>query len=91
MVDLYQRRVNDGYLRVLVGREPKNGGPEVWHLSISHKVRIPAWYEIKEARYKFLPDGVNMAIMFPPVSQYVDLHPHTIHLWEIPIDLAEKM
>lgn len=73
-----------------------------WHLSISHNIdtinddprsmntpgRYPTWEEIKQARYKFLPGDVNMAIMFPPESLYYNFHTTCLHLIEIPLALA---
>lgn len=88
-------------LLVLVGHENRNGeSKKSWHLSISHGLdsqlmnrripgRIPTWDEIKEARYKFIPNDVNMAIMFPPKEHYINVHKTTIHLWEIPLAMAE--
>lgn len=49
---------------------------------------MPTWDEIKEARYKFLPLDVNMAIMFPPVSMYYNRHATCLHLLEVPVSLA---
>ena len=54
-----------------------------WHLSISHKTRYPTWDEIKEARYRFVPDEVTMAMLLPPRDQYVNVHPNCFHLHEI--------
>jgi hypothetical protein len=70
-----------------------------WHLSISHNYptapgkenqpgRYPTWDEIKQARYKFLPGDVNMAIMFPPESMYYNRHSTCLHLLEVPVGLA---
>lgn len=67
-----------GDLRVLTSYEQNR-----WHLSISHPHRNPRWKEIKEARYDLLPDDTTMAQLLPPKAQYVNLHPHTFHLWEI--------
>lgn len=93
---VFQRDVGDGHLTVFVGREP-NGpkGKLCWHLSMSHRSnlngpnglpipgRIPTWEEIKEARYRFCPDEVYMAMILPPKSEYVNLHPTTMHLHEV--------
>ena len=54
-----------------------------WHLSISKANEIPSYDEIKEARYKFIPDDVTMAQIFPPKKEFVNLHPYCHHLWEI--------
>lgn len=56
-----------------------------WHLSISHKDRYPTWDEIKEARYRLLPDEVTMAMLLPPRSEYVNVHDHCFHLHEIEV------
>lgn len=53
------------------------------HLSISHPTRYPTWDEIKEARYRFLPDECYMAIMFPPKEYWVNVHKYCFQLWEI--------
>lgn len=54
-----------------------------WHLSIAHPDRDPTWKEIHDARYKFVPDEVTMVMFLPPKAQYVNLHEHCFHLWEI--------
>ena len=80
----FEARVADGSLRVLVGQEPfMAGGARGWHLSISHPSRLPTWDEIHDARYKFCPDQTRMAIILPPKAEYVNLHPTTMHLYEV--------
>lgn len=54
-----------------------------WHLSISHPNRYPQWDEIKEARYRFVPDRAMMVMILPPRSEYVNIHPNCFHLHEI--------
>jgi hypothetical protein len=46
----------------------------IWHLSIAHHEREPTWNEISQARYRCLPDGVWMAMYFPPRDSYVNVH-----------------
>ena len=97
----YLANIFDGVLAVLVSRDPAGpGGQLLWHLSISHRngwrnsgeevfTRLPTWDEIKLARYRFIPPGVAMAMILPPDGkQYVDDHPTTLHLWEVPSELA---
>ncbi len=60
---------------------PKDNGR--MHLSISHGSRPPTWSEIKEARYKYLPQVKYAAIILPPDEEYVDVHPFCFHVWEI--------
>lgn len=59
------------------------GGTPQWHMSISHPHRDPTYYEIKEARYKFVPDNVHMAMIFPPRAEFVNVDKHCFHLFEI--------
>jgi hypothetical protein len=94
---VFQATAEDGHLSVFVGKEPLGpGGQMQWHLSISHRSsllvgingnplpgRIPTWDEIKDARYRFCPDEVYMAMILPPKAEYVNLHPTTMHLHEI--------
>ncbi len=54
-----------------------------WHLSIAHPYRYPSWNEIHEARYRFLPPDMYVAMILPPRELYVNLHPNAFHLWEV--------
>lgn len=74
----WQRRTRDGTLSLYVGLEPDG-----WHLSISHSARYPTWDEIKDARYQFCPNEVTMAMLLPPIEQYVNIHERTFHLWQV--------
>jgi hypothetical protein len=55
-----------------------------WHLSISRTDRLPSWEELRDARYELVPDGVTMAMLLPPRSQYVNVHDYCLHLYEVP-------
>ena len=54
-----------------------------WHLSIAHRSRYPTLDEIRDARYKFVPDDVTMAMIYPPKDEYVNLHNNCFHLWQV--------
>ena len=54
-----------------------------WHMSISCSDRHPTWEEIKQARYDLLPDDIFMVQILPPKKYFVNVHPHTFHLWEL--------
>lgn len=90
--EIYQAEVDDGHLTVIVADEPDG-----WHLSISHRLstvdpatgrpaagRLPSYEELKAARYRFCPNAVCMAQIFPPREEFVNHHPTTLHLWEVP-------
>jgi len=77
------RRYAKGPLSVLVAQEPYGiGDTLLWHLSISHPDRYPGWEEIKDARYKLLPLGLNFAMLLPSPDKYINIHPNCFHLWE---------
>lgn len=69
--------------RILVSHDPTSDGP-LWHLSISRRDRDPSWAEIATARYRLLPHVKEMAMILPPLEEYVNLHPFTFHLHEQP-------
>lgn len=69
-----------GASRVFVGEEPGVG----WHLSISCADRYPDYEEIKAARYDLVPHDVTMAMLFPPLTQFVNIHNNCFHLFQIP-------
>lgn len=90
----WQLDVHDGHLSVFVGREPtdlRNGDRGIlWHLSISHRAcdtlepgRYPTWDEIRDARERFIPDEVTVAMLLPPKAEYVNVHATTFHLWQV--------
>ena len=54
-----------------------------WHLSISCKDRYPTFDEIRDARYKFLPENITVAMLYPPKSEYINIHENCFHLWEM--------
>lgn len=55
----------------------------LWHMSISFPNRLPTYDELKKARYKYLPEVHYAAQIFPPESEFVNVHPYCIHLWEL--------
>jgi hypothetical protein len=69
-----------GECRVIVTRNPPDYR---YHMSIAHRDRYPTWDEIAEARYRILPDWLRMALILPPKSEYVNLHPNCFQLMEV--------
>lgn len=58
-----------------------------WHLSASTNHPI-GYYEMKELRYEFLPDGIRAAQIFPPRSEFVNISENCYHLFEIDSDMS---
>jgi hypothetical protein len=82
-VTLWRRRVGDGDLSAIVSLDP-----EGWHLSVSFQdhrgknSRYPRWDEIADARYRLVPEEIDMCMHLPPPEDYVALHDTTFHLHE---------
>lgn len=56
--------------------------PPVWeHVSVSLPDRIPTWAEMCYVKRVFW-DAEDCVIQFhPPRAEYVNCHPHCLHLW----------
>ena len=78
MDEIKQGVYKDGECAVIVTKDAGH-----WHLSISCADRLPSYDELKGARYKYLPNVCYMAQIFPPTDEFVNVHPFTLHLWEI--------
>lgn len=65
---------------ILITHEEEDGG---WHLSVSTKNRIPTYEELKDIRYKFLPDRIHAVEIFPPREEFVNVHKYCRHLYEM--------
>ena len=61
----------------------------LWHLSVAAKHPI-GYYELKEIRYKFMPNKMQVAQIFPPREEFVNVHPTTFHLFELGIKVIEE-
>lgn len=53
-----------------------------WHLSVSDKYPL-GYQQIKEVRYLFLPNDMEVAQIFPPREEFVNLHTTCCHLFEL--------
>lgn len=91
----YEAKTADGVLRSILSSDKVDGGPPLWHLSVSHRDasnrpdRCPTWDELKSAKYQLVQKDCVMVLIFPRrngPAPYVDYHPTTLHLWE---DLRE--
>ena len=54
-----------------------------WHASASFEHRMPNYHEMKFLRYRFMPNDIYAAEIFPPIEEFVNVNPHVRHLWEI--------
>jgi hypothetical protein len=66
-----------GECRIIVSYEPTG-----YHLSISCKNRLPSYGELVTARYRLLPRVKEMSMHFPPMDEFINVHPYTLHLFQ---------
>ena len=55
-----------------------------WHVSINANHTL-GYYEMKEVRYNFCPDRMDMAQIFPSRSEFVNVAENCYHLFELSI------
>ena len=58
----------------------------LWHLSVSANHTL-GYYELKEIRYKFMPNDMQVAQIFPPREEFVNVHDNCFHLFQILNDI----
>ncbi len=82
-------RVEDGYGVYETGFFEYNGKiifinkeDDRWHLSVSAGHTL-GYYELKDIRYKFMPNDMSVAQIFPPREEFVNVHEYCFHLWEL--------
>jgi hypothetical protein len=67
---------------VTIDNTPRFG--PLLHASISHHRRDPLWSEIKAMRAAFFPADIDVMMVLPAESDYVNLHEHAFHLVQTP-------
>ena len=78
----------NGLLVVMSGGVDQENGWE--HVSVSANKRPPTWDEMCFVKNIFW-DEEEMVVQFhPPKSEYVNFHPHCLHLWR-PITMTIPM
>ncbi len=83
------QRWGDGYacgqqrggLRVLIDCEEKADGSPWIHVSVSRKSWTPTHEDMALVKHDFVGDDRYAYSIWPPVSQYVNIHKHCLHLW----------
>lgn len=54
------------------------------HVSMSYPDRDPSWDEIKAVRAAFFPGDMDAGMMLPREADYINVHSHCFHLWQLP-------
>ena len=69
-------------LRVLIDCSMKSDDRFWVHVSLSRKNWTPSHEDLRLVKAAFLGDRYAY-VVFPPESQYVNLHSHCLHLWAL--------
>lgn len=60
----------------------RDGAGEVWeHVSVALPSRDPTWVEMCEVKRMFFYPEEECVQFHPKESEYVNLHPHCLHMW----------
>lgn len=51
------------------------------HVSVSRVERTPSWQEMERVRRLFFEPTETVVQLHPPLGDYVNHHPHCLHLW----------
>lgn len=60
------------------------------HVSMSYQDHDPTWEEIKLVKDAFFPRDCDAAMMLPRQADWVNIHNHTFHLFQIPFEWGLK-
>lgn len=71
-----------GALYVLTSVQPVADGTTWYHVSYSRQDQIPTHEDTCAVRKAFFRADALAVAVFPPVDEYVNIHPRTLHLWQ---------
>lgn len=54
------------------------------HVSVSFPDTDPDWALVKAVKAGFFGDGADAMIVLPRAADYVNVHKHCFHLWQMP-------
>jgi hypothetical protein len=78
--ELFRHRAKS--LAAIRSRDAVPGTAGRWHLSVSHRDRVPTWGELGFARDCLLPADVWLMVAHPPRRYWINYDRRVLHLWE---------
>lgn len=72
-------------MRVIASSDENQHGT-LLHVSLSYPDRNPSWEDIKQVRGAFYAEDIDCMMVLPKTADYVNLHPHTFHIWQTPVE-----
>jgi len=74
------RKIGDNLAVIASGATEKDG--RRWlHVSLSRPSRLPSWEDLREVKDTFIGKDRKAVQVLPPEAEYVNRHPHVLHLW----------
>lgn len=81
----FMAHVEERAYSVIAAREDISGGDQIpderWHISIAGEEDVPSWGHLAAIAHRVRP-GVPLVVGVPPKSWWLNVHPHTLHLFE---------
>lgn len=74
------RKIGDS-LSVIVSGSTEADGRRWAHVSLSRPSRLPSWDDVREVKDAFIGRDRKAIQVLPPEAEYVNIHPHVLHLW----------
>ena len=68
-------------LRVICSARVEADGKRWMHVSCSTPTRLPTWDELRLVKDTFIGRDRPALQLLPRQSEYVNIHPHVLHLW----------
>lgn len=68
-------------LTVIASGATELDGRRWWHVSVAHPRRLPTWEELREVKDLFIGRDRKAIQVLPRQAEYVNIHPHCLHLW----------
>lgn len=72
------------HMHILSSIDPSREWGPLLHVSVSRPSTDPSWKDITLVKAAFYGDHLDAMMILPVAADYVNLHPHTFHLWQTP-------
>lgn len=70
-----------GNLSVIESVRVEQDGRRWLHVSIARRESLPTWTDMHLVKHVWIGDERTAIQVFPPASEYVNFHPHCLHLF----------
>ena len=75
------RNIHERMSAILSVERERDG--KLWlHVSLAHQSRMPSWDELRRVKSWLMGPDARAIQVLPPESEYVNLHPFCLHLWQ---------